>query len=216
MSEQVAKEKKPFDAKAFFTNKNNIFAMVAILFGLLAVVLFLVLPVIQISLTPEGVVLAEKNASTIPDMQNYHEVLGGAQVLFGIGTYNVWINQGTSAVMETQELAFNVMMLIALLLILSATIALAVLLILKKNNIINKFILGFFVVGAVMLILTPVWFYMANPIIASTRYDTSATIYPYGSVNAHAHIGMILAAAFAIISSVTSGLLIVKKDDKQR
>ena len=216
MSEQVAKEKKPFDAKSFFTNKKNIFSMVGVLFGILAVVLFLVLPVVQISLTPEGVALASKNAATIPDMASYHEVLGGAKVLFGNGSYNVWINSGTSAYLKTEQMAFNVPLLIGLIFVLAASIALLVMLILKKNNIINKFILGLFVLGAVVLILTPVWFYMVNPIVASTRYDTSATIYPYGSVNAHGEIGMILSAAFAIISCVASGMLIVKKDDKAR
>ena len=216
MSEQIAKEKKPFDAKTFFTNKNNIFSMVAIFFGILAIVMFLVLPVVQITLTPDGVALARNNADSIPEMSSYHEILGGSKVLFGIGTYTVWKNVGTSAQLEVQNLAFNIPMLIGLLLVLAASIALLVLLLLGKNNIINKFIVGFYVVGAVALVLTPVWFYMVNPIIASTRYDTSATLYPYGSVNAHGAIGMILSSIFAIISCVGSALLIHKKDEKNR
>ena len=113
-------------------------------------------------------------------------------------------------------MAFNVPILIGLLLVLGASIALAVLLILKKNNIINKFILGAYIVGAVLILLTPVWFYMVNPITASTRYDTTLTIYPYGSINAHAAVGMILSFLFAIVGAVASGLLIVRKDDNAR
>ena len=216
MSNELPNEKKSFDAKAFFTNKKNIASLVAIFFGLLAVVMFLVLPVVQITLTPDGKALAEKNAETIPEMAKYHEVLGGIKVLFGIGSYSVWHNVTTSAVLEVQKLAFNVPILIGLVLVLGASIALAVLLILKKNNIINKFILGAYIVGAVLILLTPVWFYMVTPITASTRYDTTLTIYPYGSINAHAAVGMILSFLFAIVGAVASGLLIVRKDDNAR
>lgn len=216
MDFELPNEKKPFDAKAFFTNKKNIASLVAILFGILAVVMFLVLPLVQISLTPDGKALAAKNAETIPEMAKYHEVLGGIKVLFGSGSYTVWHNVTTSAVLETQQLSFNVPMLIGLLLILAASIALIVMLVLKKNNIVNKFILGFYIVGAVLILLSPVWFYMANPIVASTRYDTTLTIYPYGSVNAHADVGMIISFIFAIIASVASGLLIVRKEENAR
>ena len=209
----MEKEKKPFDAKAFFTNKKNIFAMVAILFGILSVVMFLVLPVIQITLTPDGVQVAKNNAETIPDMAHYHEVLGGIKVIFGAGSYSVWHNVATSAVLETQQLAFNAPMLIALVLVLGASIALLVLLILKKNNLVNKIILGAYVVGAVMLILTAVWFYAVNPITASTRYDQANTVYPYGSVNAHLAVGSILSFVFAIVAAVASGFLVVRKED---
>ena len=206
-------EKKSFDAKAFFTNKKNIFSMVAIFFGLLSVVMFLVLPVVQISLTPNGRDLANINAETIPEMAKYHEVLGGIKVLFGQGTYTVWINSGTTAILQTEQMVFNTPLLVGLLLILAGSISLLVLLILKKNNILNKFILGFFIVGALMVALSAVWFYAVNPIIASTRYDQANTLYPYGSVNAHLAIGAILSFAFAIISAVASGLLIAKKED---
>lgn len=209
----MEEEKKSFDAKAFFTNKKNIFSMVAILFGILSVVMFVVLPVIQITLTPEGKSLANLNAETIPEMASYHQVLGGIKVLFGQGTYDVWKNVGTSAVLETQALAFNAPLLIGLILILGASITLAVLLVLKKNNVINKIILAAYVIGALMVILSAVWFYAMNPIIASTRYDQAATNYPYGSVNAHLAVGAILSFAFAVIAAVASGFLIVKKED---
>ena len=205
--------KKTFDAKAFFTNKKNIFSMVAILFGILSVLFFLVLPAIQITLTPDGKDIAKLNAETIPEMANYHQVIGGSNVLFGIGSYQVWVNSGTSAVLQTQKLAFNVPILVGLILVLGASIALLVLLILKKNNIVNKFILGAYIVGAILIILTAVWFYAINPIVASTRYDQAATIYPYGSVNAHLAAGAIVSFACAIVSAVASGFLVVKKED---
>lgn len=209
----MEKEKTPFDAKAFFTNKKNIFAMVAILFGILSVVMFVALPVVQITLTPDGVQVAKNNAETIPEMTKYHEVLGGIKVLFGSGTYTVWRNVATSAVLETQQLAFNAPMLIGLILVLGASIALLVLLLLKKNNFVNKIVLGAYVVGAVMLLLTAVWFYAVNPITASTRYDQANTVYPYGSVNAHLAVGSILSFAFAIVAAVASGFLVVRKED---
>ena len=67
-----------------------------------------------------------------------------------------------------------------------------------------------------MILLTPVWFYMVNPIVASTRYDTTLTIYPYGSVNAHAAAGMIVSFIFAIIASVAAGTLIIRKEENPR
>ena len=209
----MEKEKKPFDAKAFFTNKKNIFSMVAILFGILSVVMFVALPVVQITLTPDGRDIAKLNAETIPDMAKYHESIGGINVLFGIGSYTVWHNVGTTAVLETQKLAFNVPLLIALILVIGASIALLVLLLLKKNNVVNKIILGAFAVGTIMLVLTAVWFYAVNPITASTRYDQASTTYPYGSVNAHLNIGAILSFVFALIATVASGFLVVKKED---
>lgn len=216
MSNELPNEKKSFDAKAFFTNKKNIASLVAILFGILSVVLFLVFPIVQISLTPDGKALAAKNIDTIPEMSKYHEVLGGAKVLFGSGSYTVWHNVTTSAVLEVQNLAFNTPLLIGLILILGASIALAVMLVLKKNNIVNKFILGAYIVGSVIILLTPVWFYAVNPITASTRYDTTLTIYPYGSVNAHGEVGMILSFIFAIIASVAAGTLIIRKEETSR
>ena len=209
----MEEEKKTFDAKAFFTNKKNIFSMVAILFGFLSVLFFLVLPAVQITLTPDGRDLAALNEATIPEMAKYHEILGGAKVLFGNGTYTVWHNVGVSAVLETQNLSFNAPILIGLVLVLGASITLLVLMLLKKNNVLNKIVLGAFVVGAIMLALTAVWFYAVNPITASTRYNQQLTIYEYGSINAHLAVGSILSFACAIVSAVASGFLIVKKED---
>lgn len=195
--------------KSFFSDKKNIYALIAIAAGLLAVILFIVLPAIQISLTPDGKDIAKMNAETIPEMGKYHEVLGGSNVLFGIGTYTVWKNVGTTAVKETQQLAFNIPMLVGLILILLSAGGLAFLTIKRKNNIANKFVLAGFILGAIVLLLSPIWFYAINPIIASTRYTPTKSIYEYGSVNAHAHVGPILSGLLGIVSSVFSGMLII-------
>ena len=195
--------------KGFFSDKKNIFALIAIAAGFLAILLFILLPAIQITLTPDGKVIAQNNADTIPEMSKYHEVLGGSNVLFGIGTYTVWKNVGTTAVKTTEQLAFNIPMLIGLVFLLLSAGGLTYLLITKKNNIINKFVLAGFILGALILLLSPIWFYAINPIVASTRYTPTLSIYEYGSVNAHAHAGPIVSGLLGIVSSVFSGMLII-------
>ncbi len=195
--------------KQFFSDKKNIFALIAIFSSVLAIVLFLLLPAIQITLTPDGRDIARMNAETIPEMSNYHEVLGGSNVLFGIGTYTVWKNVGTTAVKETQQLAFNIPMLVGLILLLLSAGGLTYLTITGKNNIVNKFVLAGFIIGAIVLLLSPIWFYAINPIVASTRYTPTKSIYEYGSVNAHAHAGPIVCGLLGIVASVFSGMLII-------
>lgn len=195
--------------KGFFSNKKNIYALIAIIAGVLAVILFIVLPAIQITLTPDGRDIARMNADTIPEMSKYHEVLGGSNVLFGVGTYTVWKNVGTTAVKETQQLQFNIPMLVGLILLLLSAGGLTFLTITKKNNIANKFVLAGFIIGAIMLLLSPIWFYAVNPIVASTRYTPTKSIYEYGSVNAHAHAGPIVSGLLGIVASVFSGMLII-------
>ena len=64
-----------------------------------------------------------------------------------------------------------------------------------------------------MILLSPIWFYLVNPITASTRYNTQLTIYEYGSINGHSGFGSVLAALFGIVSSVFAGLLIIKVEE---
>ena len=81
---------------------------------------------------------------------------------------------------------------------------------LNKSNVVNKVILGLMIVGSILLLLSAVWFYAVDPITASTRYDTTATIYPYGSINGHDGAGTIVASLIGIAGAVFSGLLIAK------
>ena len=201
--------KKKFSFEGFFKDKRNIFALVAVVLGILAIVLYLVLPAVFIDLTDEGKDIANKNASTIPEMANYHQSISGINVLFGIGTYDVWKNVETSAVLETQKLVFNVPLLVGLILILAGVIMIVVMTLSNKSNVLNKVILGLMIVGSIILLLTAIWFYAVNPITASTRYDTTNTIYPYGSINGHAAFGAIISALLGIAASVFSGLLII-------
>lgn len=209
-SNQVAIEKKKFTFKGFFKSKKNIFALGAFVFGLLAIVLFLVCPAIAIDLTKDGKAVASNNAATIPTMASYREVFSGLTVLLGNVSYAVWHNVGPSAVEETQQMAFNIPLLIGLVLIFAGIVMNAICLFLNKSGLVNKIILGLLVCGSIMVLLAPVWFYAINPITASTRYDTQKTVYPYGSINAHSQIGTVLGALFGVISSVFAGLLLPK------
>ena len=144
--------------KSFFADKHNIFSLIAIGSALLAIIFYLVLPVINIGLTPDGKALA----TLIEDkkMLEYSQTLNGIKVVFGQGTYDVYHNVGSSAVRETQALAFNVPLLIALLLLFVSACGLCFLMVTHKNNIWNKFILAGFIIGTILLLLTTLGFFL--------------------------------------------------------
>lgn len=203
--------------KKFIQDRKNIYSAVAVLFGILSIIMFLLLPSIVISLTPEGHTISQN----VPDMVGYHESLTGAEFLFGGSTVNVWKTEAQGnklgAVLETHNINFNIFAFAGMLLVLLSTVGLIVLTILKKNNIANKFILGGYIVAVFVILLSAVWFYTVNDtIIASTRYETSLSLYPYSGINANIGIGTILSTLFAVISSVMSGLLIIKPHDDNK
>ncbi len=208
--EFVEFEKKKFTFKGFFKEKRNIYALIAVILGLAAIIVFLASSTIAIDLTPEGIALAENNVDTIPEFLNYGERLNGAAVTFGVGSYGVWINQETSAYYEIQNMSFNAPIFIGLLFVLAGVVAVVVMTLLNKANFVNKIILGLFIVGALFILFAPIWFYAVNPIIASSRYDTRQNLAPYGSINAHGSAGLLVSAILGIGASVFSGLLIVK------
>lgn len=200
--------------KNFIKDRKNIYSAIAILFGILSIIMFLALPSIVISLTPEGRTIAEN----VPAMVGYNETLTGAEFLFGGTTVDVWKTEAQGnklgAVLETHNVNFNVFAFAGLLLVLLSTVGLIVLTVLKKNNIANKFILAGYIVSVFIILLSAVWFYaINNTILASTRYETSLSLYPYSGINVNIGIGALLSSLFAVVSSVMSGLLIIKPHD---
>ena len=143
-------------------------------------------------------------------MSSYHESITGLNAMLGGGTYTVWHNVLTSAIKEVQTMKFNIPMLVGVLLMLAGIIILVVLTLTANAGVLNKVAFGLLIVGSIVTLLAPVWFYAVNPLNDSTRYDTQLVLYPYGSINAHGGIGAILGAAFGVASSVFSSLLILK------
>lgn len=204
-------EKEKFNFKKFITNRTNIIGVVCVLTALIAIGLYVILPVISITLTPEGKALASNNAATIPAMADYFVRIRGFRVLLGMGQYGVWHNVGTSAVYEYQQLQVNIPLIIALVLLLAGAGLSIYTCIRGKFNWLNKLALFLSMMGAVMILITPAFFYAVNPITASTRYTQALTLYEFGSINAHGHpVGTILTSGFALISTICSGLLLPK------
>lgn len=225
---------------SFLKDKKSIFSLIAVFFGFLSLVLFLLTPVVQIDLTNSGISLIKQLGAS--ELEGYHEVIYGFDLLFGGKGIDVIYLQSGVLVPEIRTLNFNYMILIGLLLIFASSVALLIMMILRKNGLINKFILGGYVLGTVMVLLTVVWFYAVNgsaasnltgyidPVnkvwtatqgattqeviiyntLASTYYVSQNTTYPYGSINANMDIGALLATIFTLISAIFSGLLISK------
>ncbi|MGM9873366.1 MAG: hypothetical protein ACI31G_00380 [Bacilli bacterium] len=154
-TEEVNKSKKNL-----FQNigKKEIFSIIAIAFGFISIVVFLFTPVVQIDLTNLG----KSMVATNPVMEGYHQTIYGFDLLFGNVPINIFYLQSSVVVPEIRILQFNYMILIGLLLILVSSIGLLLMLIFKKNGLLNKFILGGYVIGTVLILLTTVWFYAIN------------------------------------------------------
>ncbi|MCQ2776665.1 MAG: hypothetical protein MJ217_03005 [Bacilli bacterium] len=208
---KVAIQHEKFSFKTFFTKITNIFGLVSVVGAILAVLFVFILPIITIDLTTEGVALAKANAATIPEMSNYKEILEGWKVIFGVGTYDVWHNVGTSAVRETQNLVFNIPLLVGVVLTIAGAVIVAITVVTRNYGLLNKIAFACAIAGFIMLFLAPVWFYAVNPIVASTRYDTKLVLYEYGSINGHGNLlGTLLVALFGLVSVVFAGLLLPK------
>lgn len=196
--------------KSFF-NKINICSLVAICLGVLSVLLFILLPAVRIDLTPDAKSAMANPSYTIPEaMASYKQIIGGSNLLFGVGSYSVWIASGTTASEQVEKLAFNIPLLIGVIFMIASSIGMAILLILDVNNVFNKIILAGFILGALIILFAPIWFYMVNPIVASTRFDTAHSIYPYGYINGHSAFGSILAGLLGIGAATASALTIIK------
>lgn len=196
--------------KSFF-NKINICSLIAIVLGVLSVLLFVVLPAVRIDLTPDAKSAIANTSYEIPAaMSEFKESIAGSRLLFGSGSYNVWIASGKTASEVSEKLAFNVPLLIGVLFMIASSVGMVLLLLLDKNNVANKIILAGYILGALIILFSPIWFYMVNPILASTRYDTVNSIYPYGYVNGHGAVGSVLGGLVGIGAATASAFTIIK------
>lgn len=192
--------------------RKQIFSWVAIALGFLAVILYIVLPAIKIDPSYAAKTAFDSGKGNIADIKGWSYIVMGFAAIFGIGTYDTYVvtNLSDSYTVNLQQdkMAFNIMMLVAVIVSL-ATIVLYLIMILKKkkNNTLNKVVMGCFFASALLILLSAVWFYAANPIIESNYYDTVSktdTVYKY--VNAHLSAGPIISFILLIGSGVFASL----------
>lgn len=199
----------------FFKNKNNVFIVVSFILAILAIILFIATPSIIIELNETGKGVVTKDPTS--PIAGYSYTINGLNLLFGIGSYDVWRypDSGKTIALVSEKLHLNIPLLVSVILLILSAIGILVLAILKKNNVLNKICFAGLVIGAILMLLSPIWFYAMNDIKSSlyTEIGASHSKYtPYELVNAHSLPGAVVASLIAIASSVFTGLTIKFKD----
>lgn len=209
----MAKNETTFETNKIIKPKitrKQIFSYIAIALAFIAIVLYFVLPAIKIDPSYAAREAWDSGRGNIADIKGFLRTYLGFNAMFGIGTYDVYVVSGGSydIVLQTESMHFNIMMLISVLIAVSAIVLYGLLIILKKKNaVLNKVAMGLFVGAAFLMILTAVWFYAFNPIVESnfcnsvTKQDT---IYKF--VNAHLGIGPIISTILLVGSGVFTSI----------
>lgn len=190
----------------------KIVSLVAIALAFIAIILYIVLPAIKIG--PSFAFNDQVNAGKenfIAEKDWVYRVFG-FEALFGGASYDVIkCGIGSEAYVihhETETTAFNICMLLAIIIAVAAIVLYSVMFFKKiKNATLNKVVIVLFVAAALMVLLTAVWFYAFNPIEESNYYDSVTkqdTLYKYS--NASLSAGPISGSILLVASGICTAL----------
>lgn len=189
----------------------KIFSLVAIGLAILAAILFIVLPAIKIDASyAYGEIDTTKGNMSIMDGWSY--TVAGFAAIFGIGTYDVYKcdfkTDAYTISLYQEKLAFNYIMLIAIIVALIGAVLYGVMYIKKiKNNILNKVVIVIFILAGLLILLSAVWFYALNPIEESNYYSSVTKLdTDYKYVNAHLSAGPIIASIMLLGSGIFTAI----------